>query len=88
MEFRWNDWNIEHVQEHGVQPEEAEEVADRASRPFPDYMGNGKWLVWGATGSGRMLQIVYIVDEDGTCYIIHARPLDDREKHRFRRRAL
>lgn len=24
MEFRWNDWNIEHIGKHGVQPDEAE----------------------------------------------------------------
>ena len=26
MEFRWNEWNVEHIAIHGVEPEEAEWV--------------------------------------------------------------
>jgi len=26
MEFRWNEWNVEHIAEHGVTPDEAELV--------------------------------------------------------------
>jgi hypothetical protein len=28
MEFRWNDWNIEHIAGHGVSPDEAETVSE------------------------------------------------------------
>jgi len=31
-------------------------------------------------------QVIYILDEDGTIYIIHARPMTDREKRRYRRK--
>jgi hypothetical protein len=31
-------------------------------------------------------QVVYVIDPDGTVYVIHARPLTDREKRRYRRR--
>jgi hypothetical protein len=32
------------------------------------------------------LQVIYVLDEDGTVYVIHARPMSDREKWRFRRK--
>jgi hypothetical protein len=33
------------------------------------------WLVWGRTPSGRALQVVFVLDEDDTIYVIHARDL-------------
>ena len=41
--FRWNDWNIEHIAEHGVSPEEAEWVVDHARRPYPELREENKW---------------------------------------------
>jgi uncharacterized DUF497 family protein len=85
MEFRWNEWNIEHIARHGVAPEEAESAVRIAKNPFPRKIEEDKWLVWGTGRGGRFLQVIYVLDEDRTIYIIHARPLDDREKRRFRR---
>ena len=62
MDFRWNEWNIEHVGRHGVTAEMAEEVLQGARSPFPRRM-----------------------DDDGSIYVLHARPLTDREKRRYRR---
>ncbi len=86
MEFRWNDWNLEHATTHGVTPEEAEDVVLTARPPFPESGGDGKFRVWGQTATGRHLQIVYVEDPEGTVYIIHARPLTEEENRRFRRR--
>jgi uncharacterized DUF497 family protein len=85
MEFRWNDWNTEHVTEHGVALSEAESVVRAAQPPHPRYLGDGKWLVWGRGQGGRFVQAVYVVDPDDTFYIIHARLLTRREKSLFRR---
>jgi hypothetical protein len=57
-EFRWNEWNVEHLAEHGITPDEAEFVVERARRPFPRYIGNGKYLVWGQCRHGDYLQVV------------------------------
>jgi len=35
MDFRWNEWNVEHVWRHGVSPDDAEKVVLEATRPFP-----------------------------------------------------
>jgi uncharacterized DUF497 family protein len=86
MDFRWNEWNETHVSAHGVQPEEAEEVMRRARPPYPLTSEDEKFLVWGATADGRLLQVVFVLDEAGSVFVIHARPLTEREKKRYRRR--
>lgn len=86
MDFRWNDWNEEHINRHGVGLEEVEEVIEKARSPFPLTQGDDRYLVWGRTSEGRFLQVVFIIDPAETVFVIHARPLTEREKRRFRRR--
>ena len=86
MRFRWNDWNLSHATRHGVSPAEAEHVVANARRPYPEQAGDEKWLVRGPGFGGRMIQVVYLVDADGTLYVIHARPLTAAETRRYRRR--
>jgi uncharacterized DUF497 family protein len=85
--FRWNEWNIGHLADHGVAPAVAEYVVRRARRPYPLVRGDGKWLVWGADPGGRLVQVVFVLDPDDAIFIIHARPLTAGEKRRFRRRS-
>jgi len=85
VEFRWNEWNLELIAEHGVRPEEAERVVENATRPFPMQPEKGKYLVWGRGDGSRLLQVVHLLDADGTVYVIHSRELTEREKHRYRR---
>ena len=85
MEFRWIDWNTDKVVDHGVTPEEAQGVVDGAVDPYPQHREDGKFLVWGATTAGRLLQVVFLLDEEDRVFIIHARPLTEREKRRRRR---
>ena len=42
--------------------------------------------MWGPTEAGRLLQVVFVIDPDDTFFLIHARPLTEKEKKRFRRR--
>jgi uncharacterized DUF497 family protein len=86
MDFRWNDWNLNHVTSHGVSVEEIETLIDTARSPFPEYRGDGKWLVQGRGTGGLFIQAIYIMDDDDTVYVIHARPLLESEKRRYRRR--
>jgi len=46
-----------------------------------------KLLVWGASEHGELLQVVFVLDEDGSIFVLHARPLTEREKRRYRRHA-
>jgi len=60
------------------------------SRPgfsyIPMYRGDGKYLVQGCGSGGRWLQVIYVLDDDGTLFVIHARAMIDREKRRHRRK--
>ena len=85
MEFRWIEWNIDKVVDHGVTLKEAESVVEGAADPHPQHREDGKFLVWGATTAGRLLQVVFLLDQDDSVFIIHARPLTEREKRRRRR---
>ena len=86
MDFRWNAWNVEHLAQHGVSPEAAEDVVETARSPYPRRIGEDKLLVWGASELGELLQVVFVVDAVGSVFILHARPLTEREKQRYRRR--
>jgi len=83
MRFRWNEWNEEHISKFGVTPSEAEHVARKSK---PRYRGDGKYLVQGRGQGGRWTQVIYISDEDGTLYVIHARPMTPKEIRRRKKR--
>lgn len=85
MDFRWNRWNVEHLAEHGVSPESAEEVVEGARSPYPRRIGDDKLLVWGPSDRGELLQVIFVLDDDGTVFVVHARPLTEAEKRRRRR---
>ncbi len=85
-DFRWNVWNIEHIASHGVLPVEAEQIVNHARRPYPQRLGEGKYLAIGQTVGGAYMQVVYVFDPPGVVFVIHARLLTEREKHRLRRR--
>jgi hypothetical protein len=87
MEFRWNEWNLDHATSHGLSVDEIECLIDAARPPFPEYRGDGKWLVQGRGAGERLIQAIDLIDQDGSAYVIHARPLTDQEKRRFRRRS-
>jgi hypothetical protein len=56
MQFRWIDWNRDHIAEHGVDWQEAERVVRQAESPFPQQIGDDKLLVMGrgdGVGSSR-----------------------------------
>lgn len=84
-DFRWNEWNVDHIGEHGVSPEDAEHVVKHARRPYPRQVGDEKILVRGQNASGDHLQVIYLLDDAWTVYVIHARPLTASEKSKYRR---
>jgi hypothetical protein len=57
----------------------------RARSPYPQYRADDKRLVWGSTGAGRLLQVIYVLDPDDSAFVIHARPLTVPEKQRRNR---
>jgi hypothetical protein len=53
--------------------------------PHPRRIGEDKLLVWGPDSAGDLLQVIFVLDEDGSAYVLHARSLTEREKRRYRR---
>lgn len=82
MQFRWIAWNVEHLAQHGVTPDEAEWVVqrNRARR-----IGEGRYRARGQTAAGRFIQVVFVLDPDDTVFAIHGRPLTAREKQSLRK---
>jgi uncharacterized DUF497 family protein len=60
----------------------SKEVVETVRSPFPRRIEDDKWVVWGSTSGGRLLQVVFVLDDNGTVFVIHARDLTDREKRR------
>lgn len=85
-EFRWNDWNVEHIGTHGVKPSEAEQVVRRPARGYPKYLGDQKYLAKAQTSDGRYLQVIYIFSPADVVFVIHARPMTAAEKSKLKRR--
>ena len=85
MDFRWIEWNEEHATKHGVSVAEAEMLVRAAKRPYPKKHEDGKWLVRARGRGGRFVQVIFLIDDDGTVFVIHARPLTEKEKRAFRK---
>ena len=84
-EFRWHAWNFEHATQHGVSAEEAERIVDNPGRGWPRRIGDEKMMVQGRGLGGRMVQVIYLVDAEGSIFIIHAMPVTTRRRRGGRR---
>jgi hypothetical protein len=78
--FRWNQWNLDKVAKHGVSPVEAQNVVHGARRPYPRRVEDNKWQVVGRGQGSRFVQVVYVLDPDGTLFVVHAMPLTGRRR--------
>ncbi len=83
--FRWNEWNVDHIAAHGIDRRDAEFVVCTARRPYPRKIGDEKFLVIGRDVQGAYIQVIYVFDPNAAIFIIHARALTDAEKRRYRR---
>ncbi len=64
-EFLWTDETIEHVAEHGVSPEELQEVV-RDPDEIGESRSSGRPCCWGETTAGRYLFCVFEKLDDST----------------------
>jgi hypothetical protein len=86
-DFRWIEWNIDHATKHGCTIPEIESVVRHAEHGFPLDIGDEKYFVQGRGTSDRLIEVIYLLDEDGsTAFVIHAMPLITRRRRGRRRR--
>lgn len=64
MIFYWTAWNIDHIGKHGVDQEEAADVAAFPRSPYPTRIPDDKRQVRGQTRDGRYLQVIYSYPRD------------------------
>jgi uncharacterized protein len=83
-DFWWDDDNIDHIADHGVEPYEAEEVI--TNRPWLKRRGEGKYLAYGQTDAGRFLVVVFAPKTTGRLRVVTARDMTPTEKRRYRQR--
>jgi uncharacterized DUF497 family protein len=85
-DFKWIAWNHNKIAMHNVGIDEVEYAVNHPMRGYPRRVEDDKRLVWGQTVEGAYLQVVYAIEPDNRVFVIHARPLNDNEKRRLRRR--
>ncbi len=77
--------NVEHIENHGVTPEECEEVFDDPGSLIASARGGAKQII-GQTGSGRYLRIIFRLMGTRLIKVITAYELPPKAKKAFRRR--
>ncbi len=80
--FWWDELNIEHITDHGVEPYEAEEVMD--NNPLILRAGEGKYLAYGQTDAGRYLIVIFAPKGDRRLRVVTARDMTQAEKGKLR----
>lgn len=86
-EFDWDDGNVDHLDRHGVTPEEAEESLHDSRRvgiAAYNVTGERRSAVVGATEDGRVLFVVYTW-RGGRIRVVTARDADQAQRRRYRR---
>jgi len=82
--FKWDEDTIDHIANHGISPEEIEEVAFQ-NLPYIRKGRQGRRYLYGRTIGGRYLFIVYILHE-GQARVITSRDMDDKERKLYLKR--
>ena len=74
--------NEEHATQHGCSIPEIESAVRNAGRGYPRRCGPGKLLVVGRGEGGMPVKVIYLLDDDGTAFVIHAMPMTTRRRRR------
>ena len=80
----WDEWNIDHIARHNVEPEEVEEVCRRKN--LFNKWKNKTYRVIGQTEEGRYLTIFLASRIEQSYYPVTVRDSTEKEKKAFRRK--
>ncbi len=84
-EFEWDDNNIEHIAEHGVSPDEVEDVAFD-NDPWIRKGRKGTRYMLGYTIAGRYLFVVYNLKGKGIARVITSMDMDKKTRRLYKKR--
>lgn len=82
--LEWDDYRVEHIADHDVEPEEVWEVCED-SMHLARRQGRNRYRLYGQTAEGRYLFVVLESVEGGIYKPITARDMTEGEKRNFRR---
>lgn len=87
--LEWDDWNVEHIAQHDVEPWEVREICNPgnhlARRAGTTRYGLPRYHVYGQTRAGRYLFVVLDRSYDDVFYVITARDMTAAEKRHYRK---
>jgi len=72
----WNNWNIKHIEKHGVRPEDVNYILNHLHAPYPTAIGEGKFIARGQSESGRFLQVIFAYRSDKEVDLAELNPVD------------
>ena len=81
--FWWDEQNIDHIANHGVEPYETEYVI--ANARLTRNVGQGKYIAYGQTDTGRYLMVIFAPKDKGRLRVVTARDMTPVEKQNIRR---
>src|SRR5438034_18958 len=88
--FEWNEGNTEHIAEHDVTPEEAEEVFSDKDNVLGEDIEHSvvedRFLIIGKTEQGRLLYQIFTRRED-KIRVISSRDINKKEVHFYEKKA-
>ena len=78
--LRWDDWNLEHITKHGMEPDDAAEVV--WGSPIVDTTYKGRLRYTGPNAARRLLTVIVCAGpgQPGVYYVFSARPASRKEK--------
>ncbi len=82
--LEWDNYRVEHVARHNVEPDEVQEVCDDP-RHVARTEGQNRYRLYGQTQDGRYLFLVLERISGATYKPITAREMTDGERHGYRR---
>jgi len=82
--LEWNEYRIEHIAMHGVEPYEVWEVCQDPLN-MARREGHRRYRLYGQTGDGRYLFVVLESFKGSTYMPVTARDMTNGEKRNFRR---
>jgi uncharacterized DUF497 family protein len=80
----WDEWNEDHIADHGVTADEAEEVAYGYS--YMTRAREGLYRLIGQTSAGRYLTVYVAPRKSGAFYVVTARDATPKERREFQPR--
>lgn len=81
-DLEWTLDRVDHIAQHGVTPDEVEEVL--CSAPVFKHGRGGVYEAWGQTEAGRYLLVIFRYLGHNRAWPITARDMDENEKRFFR----